>query len=398
MKILWVGDSPTVNTGFGIVSKHILKQLHSRGHQITVLGVNHHGEPYNREEYPYDIHPCGDGGGPDSVFGFGRLWNILPKVQPDVLFLFNDPWIIESYLNHRPDNISAPYLKTIGYYPIDAGPIKPDTAETLTKKLDAQICYSHFAERIIIEANKGKRPDNLYQIYHGVDTHIYKPLNQQAVRKELGIPLDAWVVGMVARNQYRKRFDILMSAFAKFAKDKDDVKLYLHTVTRDVGYDIADLISNQFNLGGKIILTADMDSPAQGVPEDMLNLIYNAFDVNALISLGDGFGLPVAESMATGCPQIVSDHSCLKELVEGHGGLTVKTGAWLLHTAGINTWGGLTDEADLAKKLQWAYSHKDIMRKYGEEGYKYITQDQFSWNHIGDQFQDIISKLFHIIN
>ena len=397
MRILWAGDSPTVNTGFGVVSKNVLKQLHDRGHQITVIGVNHHGEPYNREEFPYDIHPCGDGGGMDSVFGMDRLWRILPQAQPDVLFLFNDPWIIESYLNHRPDNISAPYLKTIGYYPIDAGPIRPTTAKKLTEELDAQICYSHFAERIITEANGGKRPENLHQIYHGVDTKVYHPLNQQAARNELGIPLDAWVVGMVARNQYRKRFDILISAFAKFAKGKKNVKLYLHTVPKDVGYDITDLMT-QFNVGGNIILTAEMDSPAKGVPEGMLNIIYNTFDVNALISLGDGFGLPVAESMAVGCPQIVSDHSCLKELVEGHGGLTVKNGAWLLHTAGINTWGGLTDEHDLVKKLEWAYAHKDIMRKYGEEGYKYIMQEQFQWNFIGSQFQDIINNLFHIIN
>ena len=397
MKILFVGDSPTVNTGFGVVSKNVLAQLHAKGHQIAVLGVNHHGEPYSREDFPYDIHPCEGGGGSEGVFGMNRLWHILPQVQPDLLFLFNDPWIIRSYLEHRPDNISAPYLKIIGYYPIDAGPMKSDTARLLSKELDAQVCYSHYAERIITEANDGKRPDNLYQVYHGVDTKIYRPLNQQAVREELGISLDSWVVGMVARNQYRKRFDILMSAFAKFAKDKDDARLYLHTVLSDVGYDINDLIK-QFKIGGKVILTQGMDSPAKGVPDTALNLIYNSFDVNALISLGDGFGLPVAESMAVGCPQIVSDHSCLKELVEGHGGITVKNAAWLLHTAGINTWGGVTDEDDLVAKLEWAYSHRDIMRKYGEEGYKFIMKDQFSWNEIGNKFDSIIKNLFHTIN
>jgi glycosyltransferase involved in cell wall biosynthesis len=391
--ILWVGDTPNCDTGFGVVSRNILKQLYNKGYKITVLGINSHGEPH---QFPYPIHPC-EPGSTENIFGMNRLWYLLPKVQPDILFLFNDPWIIQSYLNHRPDNISSPYLKTIAYYPIDAGPIKPDTAKVLSG-LDAQVCYSHFAERIITEANGGIRPDNLYQIYHGVDTKTYHPVNQQLARNELGIPLDAWVIGMVARNQYRKRFDILISAFSKFAKDKKDVKLYLHTVLKDVGYDITNLIKTQFNISGKVILTEGMDSPAKGVPEEMLNLIYNSFDANALISLGDGFGLPVAESMAVGCPQIVSDHSCLKELVgDSQGGLLVKSAAWILHTSGINTWGGLTSEEDLIEKLEWAYSHKEIMRKYGENGYRFITQSQFDWEVIGESFDKIIKGLFHII-
>jgi glycosyltransferase involved in cell wall biosynthesis len=395
MRILFVGDSPTVNTGFGVVSKNLLKRLHDRGHEIHVLGINHHGEPYDREKFPFDIHPC-ETGGMAAVFGMDRLWQILPQIQPDVLFLFNDPWIIENYLDHRPNNISAPYLKTIGYYPIDAGPLKPSTAERLTE-LDVQVCYSEFAERIITEANGGQKPANLYQIYHGVDTKTYFPMNQQLARKELGIPFDSWVVGMVARNQYRKRFDILISAFAKFAKDKKDAKLYLHTAIQDVGFDIGDLIQEQFKIGDKIILT-DGITAAKGVPDSMLNLIYNSLDVNVLVSLGDGFGLPVAESMAVGCPQIVSDHSCLKELVEGHGGLTVKTAAWIANTSGFNTWGGVPDEDDLVKKLEWAYQYPEMMRQYGEDGFKYITQPKFNWEVIADQFDDIIKQQFHIIN
>jgi glycosyltransferase involved in cell wall biosynthesis len=396
MKILFVGDSPTVNTGFGIVSRNLLNRLYNKGHEIHVLGINHHGEPYDQRKFPYPIHPCEPGGGMDKLFGLNRLWQIVPHVQPDLLFYFNDPWIIEKYEQHRPATISAPYLKRIAYFPIDAGPLKPSTAEFLSE-LDAQICYSKFAERIVIEANKGVRPDNLHQIYHGVDSDIFYPINQQKARQQLGIPLDAWVVGMVARNQYRKRFDILISAFAKFAKDKPDAKLYLHTAVDDVGFDLVDLIKNQFDLEGKLILTEGV-TPAKGVPDEMLNLIYNSFDVNALISLGDGFGLPVAESMAVGCPQIVSDHSCLKELVDGHGGLTVKNAGWLLHTAGINTWGGLTDEDDLVRSLEWAYNHKELMRKRGEDGYNFIKQPQFNWDNIADEFDSLIKGLFHIIN
>jgi len=125
-------------------------------------------------------------------------------------------------------------------------------------------------------------------------------------------------VGMVSRNQPRKRFDVLMKAFAEFAKDKPEAKLYLHTALNDVGWDIVDM-SRQLGLKDKLVMTQELRTPSDTIPAKALNVIYNTFDVNALISLGDGFGLSLAESMSTGCAQLGSDHSCIKELIEGMG-------------------------------------------------------------------------------
>lgn len=391
MRILFSGDSPTVNTGFGIVAKNIVGRLHKRGYEMVVLGINMYGDPYDPVEFPYPIYPC-EKGAPDQVFGTHKLWAIAKDFQPDLLFFLNDPWVIERYISAK--DVASPYMKTIAYYPIDAGPLKKSWASTLSE-LDAQICYSEFGKRIITEANGGKTPENLHQIYHGVNRKVFFPVNQQVARRQLGIPEDAFIVGMVARNQYRKRFDILMKSFMEFAKDKPNAKLYLHTATRDIGFDIKEL-SEQFNMGDRLILTEGVTA-AQGVPEGFLNLIYNSFDVNALISLGDGFGLPVAESMATGCPQLVSDHSCLKELVDGHGGLTVKNAAWLMNTAGINTWGGLSDEEDLVSKLNILYNSPNLRVKLAEDGYAFISQPKFDWDIAADQFEKIIADVFHLI-
>ena len=395
MKILWTSDSPSVDTGFGRVARSIISRLkHTYGHEVVVLGINHYGDPVDPEEFDYPIYPC-DKGNPDAIFGIHKLWAIAEKFKPDVLFILNDPWITDRYMKSRPPGL-LPNLKIMTYFPLDAGPLKKHWAETLSK-LDAQICYSNFAERIITTANGGKRPDNLHQIYHGVDTTTFYPINQQVARNAVGIPLDAIVVGMVARNQYRKRFDILARAFARFAQGKDDAKLYLHTALEDVGFDIRDLIM-QNDLEDKMILTEEM-TPAKGVPDSFLNLIYNTFDVNCLISLGDGFGLPVAESMAVGVPQLVSDHSCLAELVDGgNAGLKVNTKSWVMHVSGINTYGGFSDEDHLVEQLEKLYNSKDLRLKLAENGYNYITQSQFNWDTIAGQMNDIINDLFHILD
>jgi len=394
LKIFFVGDSPTVPTGFGQVSKNLLGRLQRRGYEIDVLGINTFGDPYDREKFPYNIWPC-DKGPIDVLYGYAKMWHIAKQIRPDIIFFLNDPWVIQKYLDHKPADYDDHYVKYIAYYPIDSGPLKPEWSDMLRDEFHAQVCYSHFAEKIIIDANKGVRPANLHQVYHGVDKDTFYPIMQGEARMKLGLPQDAFIIGMVARNQYRKRFDILMKAFAEFSKDKPEAKLYLHTMLADVGFDILD-IARQFDLGDKLILTEDMRLP-EGIPDWMLNIIYNSFDVNALISLGDGFGLPVAESMAVGCPQIVSGHSCLQELVEGHGGLTVNNAAWLLNVSGINTWGGLTDIDDLISKLNVLYSNRTLRLKMAEDAYSFITQDKFDWEVIADQFDAIIRGAMHVL-
>lgn len=393
MRILFCGDSPTVTTGFGIVSKNLLTRWSDMGHKIGVLGINYYGDPYDHTEFKFPIWPV-DKGSMDSMYGYNKLWLIEEAFKPDIIFFLNDPWVIASYLSSRPVTERTEYQKIIAYYPTDGGPIKPEWLKILNE-LDAQICYSNFAERVIIESNDGVRPPNLYQVYHGVDTSVFRPMNQSLARETLNLPQDSFIVGMVARNQYRKRFDILVQGFAEFAEDKPEAKLYLHTVLKDVGFDIYDLC-RQYKLSNKLILTEDLN-PAKGVPDTVLNLIYNSFDINCLISLGDGFGLPVAESMATGCPQVVSGHSCLQELVENHGGLTVKTAAWIMHTQGINTWGGVSDYKDLASKLNILYKNKPLRLEMAQQASDFIHQEKFTWDYSAREMDNIFKKLFHLV-
>lgn len=394
-KILYYGDAPVVDTGFGIVAKNLLNRFAKMGHEIYALGINFYGDPYDPKKFPYPIWPC-DKGPTDSIYGYAKFWAIEEKVQPDIIFLLNDPWVIQRLLEFKPANWAREKTtKFVAYYPTDAEPLQASWVEMLNK-FDAQVCYSKYAEEVVTKSNKGRRPKNLYQVYHGVDTEIFKPVNMSLARRQTNIPDDLFVVGMVARNQYRKRFDIMCQGFAEFAKDKPDARLYLHTAPKDVGFDIANLVK-QFDLGGKLIITKDLVSPASGVPEKALNLIYNTFNVNCLISLGDGFGLPVAESMAAGTPQLVSGHSCLKELVDGHGGLTVNTIATFMNPQ-INTWGMISDYRDLAEKLQIMYNSEELRKRFSEEAYNFITQPQFSWDYAAEQFDTIFKKVLHILD
>jgi len=53
---------------------------------------------------------------------------------------------------------------------------------------------------------------------------------------------------------------------------------------------------------------------------DLAN-IYRAFDVFALPTMGEGFGIPILEAMACGVPVVATACSAVTELLEGHGEL-----------------------------------------------------------------------------
>ena len=57
--------------------------------------------------------------------------------------------------------------------------------------------------------------------------------------------VDIFIVFNGNRNQFRKRIDITIAAFAKFAKDKPDTQLYLHMGKKDQGWDIMNLFKEE---------------------------------------------------------------------------------------------------------------------------------------------------------
>ena len=71
---------------------------------------------------------------------------------------------------------------------------------------------------------------------HGVDTAVFRPLPQAEARRSLGLPLDRFLVGMVAANHdrpSRKALPPALEAFSRFVRRHRDALLYLHTARGD---------------------------------------------------------------------------------------------------------------------------------------------------------------------
>lgn len=111
-----------------------------------------------------------------------------------------------------------------------------------------------------------------------------------------------------------KNHRTLVEAFAKVAATHDDVVLVLTGAAGPAEPAVADAI-------GSLGLTGRVRRLGRVAPRD-LELLY--LDATGLVypSTYEGFGLPLAEAMAAGCPVIAADRTALPEVV-GDAGILV---------------------------------------------------------------------------
>jgi phosphatidylinositol alpha-1,6-mannosyltransferase len=109
------------------------------------------------------------------------------------------------------------------------------------------------------------------------------------------------VVGTVGANSRRKRFDILLTAFAAVHEAMPEAVLVIKTdvAVKPLGFDIP-AMARALGLGAAVIpQTGELTDP------EMADL-YRAMDVYVHTAEWEGFGIPVVEAMACGLPVVSS--------------------------------------------------------------------------------------------
>ena len=320
LKILYFGDGACVSTGFGRVAQGILDGLYELDkYDIVQLGINYHGDPHKK---PYDIFPIRT----DDKYGIKRLYEVMMGVNPDILITNNDIWAstwIIKVLGKVRQFLNKP-IPWICYFPIDGTPIKPSWVNFMRNSIDIPVTYTKWAS----DAIKAVDPNvEVPYIYHGVDTNMFnnndsvKQQMRDQLSRELGQKIN-FVIGYVGRNQPRKRIPELMLAYKQFAKDRDDVLLYLHTGAIDMGWNLREVKETLHIPKKSPVLMTPNHVPSMGMSDYKLSGLYQFFDVLALPTVGEGFGLPLIEAMASGCPVVTTRCSVTPEVV-GDGGMFV---------------------------------------------------------------------------
>jgi len=96
------------------------------------------------------------------------------------------------------------------------------------------------------------------------------------------------------------------------------------------------------------------------VPDEDLVALYNMATVFVFPSVYEGFGMPVLEAMACGCPVITTCESCLPEVA----------GEAALYVDGY-------DALDFVEKIKQVFSSKQLQNQLSKKGLEQVKK--FSW-------------------
>lgn len=383
-KVLWISDLVTP-TGFARVSHSIIENLLDK-YDVVGLGVNYRGDPHN---YNFPIYPAALGG---RVFGEDRLASILNNTKFDILFILNDSWIVNNYLDYIKKNVKTALPKIVVYFPVDSLNHDKDWYSNFDI-VSRAVTYTEFG-RTVVNEPKCMEDLKLDIIPHGVNQEVFykKYTNRKDAKKAVvgkQKSQDSFIFLSANRNQPRKRLDITLEGFKIFAEGKDDVLLHMHCGVRDAHIDIAKL-AQRLDIDSKLILT-NLHGGVQSIPDAALNDIYNASDVGLNTSMGEGWGLTSVEHAMTGAPQIVPSHSACAELFMDCGLLVPTVTNFTFDNS--MTVGKLISPQGLADKMSLIYSDKELYKKLSDKSIEKFSNPMYSWKEISKQWDNLFLEV-----
>lgn len=392
-KVLWVADFAAM-TGFGRVSGAVLPRLKD-DFEFVVLACNWHGDPTD-EQKDFKMYPASNRF-QQAPFGEDRIREIVEREEPDIVFTLNDPWIASEQYRRIEDLHKAGKFKFIGYLTMDSYNWLGGIEEHIND-WDAVIAFTEFGA---YEFVKGGIKKPIAVIPHGLDRDVFYPMDQKEARKKLGLKEDIFIVLNGNRNQFRKRMDITIAAFARFAVDRPDAQLYMHMGLKDQGWDIMNLFAREMSKQGldpnnRIIMTSNSLNPPN-VSVEMLNWIYNCADVGVNTTKGGGWELVNFENAACRVAQLVPDHTSTKEIFEGYGKLIRCDHIDVDTNYGREMPCPSTEH--LTELLCEMYENKTERTRVAAACYDRVTDEQFSWDVIASQFggifEDVMNEVQH---
>lgn len=338
--------------------------------------------------YPAGVDPYGN----DVIGAHAR------NFDANVVVSLIDVWVMKNTAQQIAPALWLPWL------PIDADPVPQPVLDSL-QGAHMPLTYSRWGEKMLNDAGV----KNTY-IPHGIETDVYKVhADTENVRafKRQAMKCEGHLSVMVAANKGfpdRKAFQVQIRSWAKFAQDKPDARLYIHTEPTPMygGIDLPHFIKAvpiapgvSVDISSKVLFP-DRYEYYLGMPAEYLALVYNAADVLLANSMSEGFGIPIIEAQASGTPVITTDFSSMPELVRWGYKIAPADMVWMA----LGAYHAMPDVNGITDALGELYAQWEAERGWSmAQRLKVSAQihSEYSWDSIvRDQWAPFIAQIAEV--
>lgn len=303
MKILWAGNYQS-QSSYANQGRLIVPRLRALGHEVTVLSL---GSGSNLPQMVGDVMTLPTGVDP---LGNDIINAHVDRLGAQAVISMIDAWGLNGELWGK-----VPWYP---YTPVDHMPIPPAVVESVQHAV-RPIAMARYGESQLRQA--GFDPYYAPLVY---DPAIWQPGDKLTARHSVGWQQEPFVVAFVGVNDScpsRKGIPELLTAWSIFVKERPKSLLYMHTSMQGNGGSTngvkIDALIRALGIPAGTVQVTDQYRYRTGIPQRELAAVARAADLLLLPSRGEGFGLPLIEFQAVGCPVATTAFAAQDELVFG---------------------------------------------------------------------------------
>lgn len=310
--ILIVGDGPPDNvlqTGLGRVTHDLAWLLSGMPEfQVGYLGRC----AFGRARYPWTSYSFG----PHEQWGEGRIqeaWRDLSQGHRGIIFTVWDAsrllWFANGHGTPLEAWLQSGEFERWGYFMLDGAGVVPNVLPAeqryVLSQYDRVLTASEWGYRLATGCAK-----DLDWMPHFINRQTFCRRGREEIRSAWGIADGETVLGCVMTNQERKSWPVVMETVA-LLRNKLKPRLWIHP-DKLVNYWDLNALAVEYGIGGIVICEG------RSLSDSELAMRYSACDCTAVISGGEGFCYPVAESLSCGTPCVAGTYGAQYELVDGY--------------------------------------------------------------------------------
>jgi glycosyltransferase involved in cell wall biosynthesis len=331
----------------------------------------------------------------DVGFGINNICDFVMINKPDIIFIYNDLFIITNFINQL-NKIQPRFFKIITYidqvYPFQ----KQRYINCINQHVDYSFVFTQYWKDVIKSENLLCPCDILK---HGFNKEVFYPKDKMDARKAIEIEdLNSFIILNINRNQPRKRYDILLMAFAKFiSKYPNDNIILLLGCNLEKEWDILEIFKRELYSYNKELNHLNyiraIRNP-QSSDDNYINNLYNACDIGINCCDGEGFGLCNFEHAGVGKPQIVPKLGGFLDFFNDDNSIMIKP-KWRYYVDSsrdeIGGEANVCDPDDFTNAIEKYYNDKLLITHHGDKARQSILK--YKWEEETMKIHKVFSDL-----